>query len=322
VARVGGDDPARAGQRPRHHPRDGGARALRLGAIFPTTEIGDDPVAIRDWAQAAESLGFDHVVAYDHVLGAVHANRTPPLMGPYTEKDAFHEPFVLYAYLAAITRKLELCTGVIILPQRQTVLVAKQAAEVQLLSEGRLRLGVGTGWNFVEYESLGMRFEDRGKMLDEQVELMRKLWREPVLDYRGKFHRIDRAGLLPRPRREIPIWFGGFTPVAVKRAARVGDGILFGTYPSRMQKLWDMTQAELQKAGRSAGSFGAEAAVDASDSPDTWVKEAALWREAGGTHLAVRAMDTAAEQVGHKRFGFRGPQDYIAVLERFAAAVR
>ncbi|HVN40133.1 MAG TPA: LLM class F420-dependent oxidoreductase [Myxococcota bacterium] len=284
--------------------------------------MGEDPAAIRDWAQAAESLGFDHVIAYDHVLGAVHANRAPPLMGPYTEKDAFHEPFVLYAYLAAITRKLELCTGVIILPQRQTVLVAKQAAEVQLLSQGRLRLGVGTGWNFVEYESLGMRFEDRGKMLDEQVELMRKLWREPVLDYRGKFHRVDRAGILPRPRREIPIWFGGFTPVAVKRAARVGDGILFGTYPSRMQKLWEMTQVELKKAGRSPGSFGAEAAVDASDSPDTWVKEAALWREAGGTHLSLRAMDTAADQVGHKRFGFRGPQDYIAALERFAAAVR
>ena len=277
---------------------------------------------IRDWAQAAESLGFDHVVAYDHVLGAVHEGREPKLPGPYTERDGFHEPFVLFGFLAAATRRIELCTGVIILPQRQTALVAKQAAEVQLLSQGRLRLGVGTGWNFVEYESLGMRFEDRGKMLDEQVELMRKLWREPVIDYRGKFHRIDRAGILPRPRREIPIWFGGFTPVAVKRAARVGDGILFGTYPSRMLKLWEMTQAELKQAGRSPGSFGAEAAVDASDSPDTWVKEAALWREAGGTHFALRAMDTAAEQVGHKRFGFRGPRDYIAVLERFAAAVR
>ena len=262
------------------------------------------------------------MIAYDHVLGAVHANRTPPLMGPYTEKDPFHEPFVLYAYLAAITQKLELCTGVIILPQRQTVLVAKQAAEVQLLSQGRLRLGVGTGWNPVEYEALGQRFEDRGKMLDEQVELMRKLWREPVLDYRGKFHRVDRAGLLPRPPREIPVWFGGFTPVAVKRAARSGDGMLFGTYPSRMLKLWEMTQAELKKNGRGSDAFGAEAACDAGDSPDTWAKEAAIWREAGGTHLSLRAMDTAAELVGHKRFGFKGPQDYIAVLERFAAAMR
>ena len=262
------------------------------------------------------------MIAYDHVLGAVHANRTPPLMGPYTEKDPFHEPFVLYAYLAAITRKLELCTGVIILPQRQTVLVAKQAAEVQLLSQGRLRLGVGTGWNPVEYEALGQRFEDRGKMLDEQVELMRKLWREPVLDYRGKFHRVDRAGLLPRPPREIPVWFGGFTPVAVTRAARSGDGMLFGTYPSRMLKLWEMTQAELKKNGRGSDAFGAEAACDAGDSPDTWAKEAAIWREAGGTHLSLRAMDTAAELVGHKRFGFKGPQDYIAVLERFAAAMR
>jgi probable F420-dependent oxidoreductase len=290
--------------------------------VFPTTEIGDDPAAIRDWAQAAEALGYDHVIAYDHVLGAQHANRTPPLMGPYTENDAFHEPFVLYAYLAAITKKLELCTGVIILPQRQTVLVAKQAAELQLLSEGRLRLGIGTGWNHVEYEALGMPFDQRGKLFDEQVELLRKLWREPLLDYRGKFHRVDRAGLLPRPKPEIPVWFGGFTPVAVKRAARVGDGILFGTYPSRMQKLWELTQAELQKHGRSVGAFGAEAACDAGDSPDTWAKEVAAWRAAGGTHLSLRAMDTAAELVGHKRFGFRGPADYIAVLERFMAAVR
>jgi probable F420-dependent oxidoreductase len=322
VARVGGHDLARSRQRSRHHSRDGGARALKLGAIFPTTEIGDDPIAIRDWAQAAEALGFHHILIYDHVLGALHAGRKPPLAGPYTERDAFHEPFVLYGYLAAVTQRIELCTGVIILPQRQTALVAKQAAEVDLLSGGRLRLGVGTGWNFVEYESLGVPFEKRGKRFDEQIELLRRLWREPVIDYTGRFHRIDRAGILPHPRRDIPIWLGGFTPAAVQRAARVGDGMLFGTYPSRMQQLWELTQAELTKAGRSADGFGAEASVDAGDSPETWVQELALWRDAGGTHLSLRAMDTAAEFVGHKRFGFKGPRDYIAVLERFVAAVR
>jgi len=294
---------------------------LRLGAIFPTTEIGDDPGAIRDWAQAAEGLGFDHVIAYDHVLGAVHEGRTPPLGGPYTERDAFHEPLVLFGYLAAITQRIELCTGVVILPQRQTALVAKQAAEVALLSKGRLRLGVGTGWNHVEYESLGTTFEDRGKRLDEQVELLRRLWREPVVDFSGRFHRVDRAGILPRPHRDIPIWFGGFTPVAVRRAARTGDGILFGTSPSRMRKLQGLALEELAKAGRRPEEFGAEAVVDASDTPETWLRELALWRELGGTHLSLRAMDTGAEAVGVKRVGYRGLADYISALERFQAAL-
>ena len=256
------------------------------------------------------------------MLGAVHAGREPKLPGPYTERDGFHEPFVLYGYLAAVTQRIELCTGVIILPQRQTALVAKQAAEIDLLSGGRLRLGVGTGWNFVEYESLGVPFGDRGKRFDEQIELLRRLWQEPVIDFSGRFHRIDRAGILPRPRRDIPIWLGGFTPVAIRRAVRVGDGMLFGTSPSRMRPLLQLAHQELDKIGRPRSAFGAEAVVDASNSPDTWAREAALWRELGGTHFALRAMDTAAEAVGEKRVGFRGPQDYIAALERFAAAMR
>ena len=192
---------------------------MKIGAIFPTTEIGTDPVVIRDWAQTAEQLGYDHVVIYDHVLGAEHEGRDPLLTGPYTEADPFHEPFVLLAYLAGFTTKLELVTGILVLPQRQTVLVAKQAAELDLLSGGRLRLGVGTGWNFVEYESLGMTFEDRGQRFDEQIDLLRKLWSQPVLDFDGRYHRIDRAGLLPLPGRKIPIWFGAFTEVALRRAA-------------------------------------------------------------------------------------------------------
>ena len=201
---------------------------LQIGAIFPTTEIGNDPIAIRDWAQTAEQLGYRHMVTYDHVLGAEHADREPRLMGPYTEKDPFHEPMVLYGYLSGVTESLELCTGVLILPQRQTALVAKQAAQIDMLSGGRLRLGVGTGWNWVEYDSLNEPFETRGKRFDEQVEVLRKLWREPVVDYRGEYHRIERAGLLPRPAQDIPLWFGALSEVAVRRAARVGDGVIFG----------------------------------------------------------------------------------------------
>ena len=294
---------------------------MRIGAIFPTTEIGSDPAAVRDWAQAAEELGYDHVIVYDHVLGAVHAAREPVLLGPYTEKDHFHEPFVLLAYLAAITQRVELTTGVLILPQRQTALVAKQAIELDLLSRGRLRLGVGTGWNHVEYESLGVPYGERGARLDEQVELLRRLWSEPVIDYRGRFHRIDRAGLLPLPARRIPIWFGGFTPVALRRAARTGDGFLFGTSPSRMAGLLASLREQLAKEGRAIAEFGAEAVVDFSDPHDSWAGEIERWRAAGGTHVSLRAMDTGSQLVGAKHVGYRGPRDYIDALATFRRAV-
>src|SRR5262245_13488628 len=294
---------------------------MRLGAIFPTTEIGSDPAAVRDWAQAAEELGYDHMIVYDHVLGAVHAGREPKLMGPYTERDAFHEPFVLLAYHAAITQRLELTTGVLILPQRQTALVAKQAIELDLLSRGRLRLGVGTGWNHVEYESLGVPFGERGARLEEQVQLLRRLWSTPVIDFRGHFHRIDRAGLLPQPGRQIPIWFGGFTPVALRRAARTGDGFLFGTSPSRMAGLLANLREMLEKEGRADADFGTEPVIDFSEPRDSWGPEVERWRAAGGTHVSLRAMDTASAQVGAKHVGYRGPRDYIDALEAFRREV-
>jgi probable F420-dependent oxidoreductase len=294
---------------------------MQIGAIFPTTEIGTEPAAIRDWAQAAEGLGMAHVVTYDHVLGAVHAGREPKLWGPYTERDAFHEPFVLFAWLAAQTRRLEFATGVLVVTQRQTALVAKQAAELDLLSGGRLRLGVGTGWNFVEYEALGTDYATRGPRLDEQVELLRRLWREPVVDFRGKFHRVERAGLLPLPKRPIPIWFGGFTPTAFRRAARVGDGFLFGAAGPGVRQHWQQVKELLAKEGRGLAGFGAEATVDYSAGPDAWRAELEAWRDAGGTHFSLRAMDTAAEVVGAKRMGYRGPRDYVKALEEFAAVV-
>ena len=294
---------------------------MKIGAVFPTTEIGNDPTAIRDWAQAAEQLGYDHVLIYDHVLGAVHQNREPRLMGPYTEKDPFHEPFVLLAYLAGVTSRIELVTGVIILPQRQTALVAKQAAELDILSGGRLRLGIGTGWNHVEYQSLGEDFASRGKRFDEQVELLRQLWRNPVIDFRGDYHRVDRAGILPLPRPNLPIWFGGFSEVAVRRAARLGDGFIFGTTPTRMRTLLATLHEHLRREGREPAEFGAEAIADFSDDPDQWVREREVWEQCGGTHLTLRAMDTAAEFVGARRVGFEGPQAYIDALETFRKAI-
>ncbi len=295
---------------------------MRIGAIFPTTEIGTDPGAIRDWAQAAEGLGMTHVITYDHVLGAVHAGREPRLTGPYTEHDAFHEPFVLFAWLAAHTRSLEFATGVLILPQRQTVLVAKQAVELDLLSGGRLRLGIGTGWNHVEYEALGIPWARRGARIEEQVELLRRLWREPVIDFRGEHHRVDRAGILPLPKRPIPIWFGGFVPAVFERAARTGDGFQFGSSGAGVRAHWEQVKAALASAGRPLAGFGAEATVDYSAGPDRWREELDAWQAVGGTHFSLRAMDTAAELVGAKRVGYRGPRDYVKALEEFAAVVR
>ena len=242
---------------------------------------------------------------------------TPALGGPYTENDPFHEPLVLFGYLAGVTTKLELATGVLILPQRQTALVAKQAAEVQALSGGRLRVGVGTGWNYVEYDSLGVPYADRGKRLDEQVAVLRALWGDRLVDFKGQFHRIERAGILPLPETAIPIWFGGFTEVALRRAARIGDGFVFGTTATLMLPMLARLRELLDSEGRDPASIGTEAVVDFSQPRDQWGKEIEAWRNAGGTHLALRAMDTAAEFVGARRVGFETPQDFIDALETF-----
>jgi probable F420-dependent oxidoreductase len=196
---------------------------MQFGVIFPQTEIGADPVAIRDYAQAIEGLGYSHIAAFEHVLGADTTHR-PGWRGPYTTRHMFHEPFVLFGYLAALTR-LELVPAVIILPQRQAVLVAKQAAEVDVLTGGKLRLGVGVGWNPVEYEALGMDFHRRGRIVEEQIEVMRLLWSREVVSFRGRYHTISEAGLNPLPvRRSIPVWLGGSVETLLRRAARIGDG--------------------------------------------------------------------------------------------------
>ena len=178
---------------------------MKIGAVFPHLEIGSDPLVIRDWAQAAEEIGYSHLLVYDHVIGAEHEGREPKLWGPYTEESSFHELFVLFGFFAACTKRIGLASGVLILPQRQTVLVAKQAAEVDILSGGRLRLGVGTGWNYVEYDSLNENFTNRGRRQIEQVELLRKLWQEPLVSYEGEYHKVERAGLKPLPSRQLSL---------------------------------------------------------------------------------------------------------------------
>src|SRR6202045_2206769 len=194
---------------------------MQIGAVYPQIELRGAPSAVRRLGLAVEELGFDYLLAYDHVLGAVHADRTPQLTGPYTEHDPFHDPFVMFAYLAAITERLRFATGILILPQRQTALVARQAADLDLPSGGRLRLGVGIGWNHVEYEALGQQFRTRGARQEEQIGLLRQLFTEDVVDFSGRFDQNYRAALVPQPAHPIPIWVGGSSEAAYDRAARL-----------------------------------------------------------------------------------------------------
>lgn len=266
---------------------------MKAGVVYPQIELGGDTGAVKAFAQAAEELGYDHIVIYDHVLGAVHAGREPKLTGPYKETDPFHEPLVTYAYLAGITQCLELVTGVIILPQRQTALLAKQAADVDLFSNGRLRLGVGVGWNWVEFDALEMpgHFRRRGKRQENQIALMRKLWTEPVVEHRDADHRVDRAGILPRPKRQIPIWLGGFSETAYERAARIGDGFLFsGRSQTEAVQIKARIEARLRALGRDVDAFGFESIQQYGRGANRWPGDIAAWRDAGGSHISVATM--------------------------------
>jgi probable F420-dependent oxidoreductase len=265
---------------------------VKLGVVFPQTEIGPDPGAVREFAQAAEELGYDHLLAYDHVLGADVAGREP-WPGPYTADHQFHEIFVLYGYLAGIAPGLELVTGVLVLSQRQTTLAAKQAAEVDLLTGGRFRLGVGIGWNQVEVEAMGENFKNRGARLEEQIELMRLLWTEPVVDFEGKWHHVPRAGINPLPvQRPIPIWIGASAEAAIRRAARVADGF----FPQRpLDDDWPATMARFrgwaEEAGRNPDTIGIEWRLDISEgTPDDWRAQAQERKVLGATHMSLSTM--------------------------------
>jgi probable F420-dependent oxidoreductase len=273
---------------------------MQIGVVYPQTELRGDPGAVRRIGKAVEDLGFDHLLAYDHVLGAVRADRTPPLTGPYTEDDPFHDPFVMFGYLAGITERIGFATGILILPQRQTALVARQAADVDLLSGGRLRLGVGVGWNFVEYEALGQDFHTRGARQEEQIGLLRRLFNEPVVAFSGRFDRVDRAALVPRPARTIPIWLGGYGEAAFERAARLADGFMFvgGRGVGQAVDNWTALRGRVRDLGRPADEFGADYLVAPGAGGVAGLPaQIDTWREAGGTHVSVVTMGLGLDSI-------------------------
>jgi probable F420-dependent oxidoreductase len=286
---------------------------MRIGVVFPQTEIGADAGAVRAYAERVEGLGFTHLLAYDHVVGAdpkIHVGWD----GPYDLHNTFHEPLVTFGYLAAVTSSLELVTGIVILPQRQAVLVAKQAAEVDLLSCGRLRLGVGLGWNAVEYEALGEDFSTRGKRCEEQVELMRKLWTEQTVTYHGTYHRVTGAGLAPLPvQQPIPVWFGASSPRACRRAGRLGDGWfpMVGPGPKLEQARQEVAHAATE-AGRDPAQIAMEGRVSWNGNADDMADGLRSWAEAGASYMSINTMGA----------GLASVDDHLAALSTAAEIAR
>ena len=285
---------------------------MQIGVVFPQTEIGPDGGAVRSYGQRAEELGFRHVLAYDHVLGAdraVHRGWDRP----YDSATTFHEPLVMFGFLAALT-SLELVTGIIILPQRQTALVAKQAAEVDLLSGGRLRLGVGLGWNYEEYEALGQDFATRGRRIEEQVALMRQLWTEPSLSYAGAFDRITGAGIAPLPvQRPIPVWFGAQSAPAYRRAGRLADGWFPQVQPGpELDQARAVVSQAATEAGRDPATLGMEGRITWRGDAGELAGQAARWQDAGASHVSINTMGA----------GLATLDDHLAALAEAARVLR
>jgi probable F420-dependent oxidoreductase len=264
---------------------------MQIGVVLPQTEIPTDPAAIRDFVQATQDLGFEHLVTSDHVLGANPAGH-PGWSRPQVHSTVVHEPFVLFGFIAGVAPRLGLLSSVVILPQRQAALVAKQAAEADLLSGGKLRLGLGIGWNPVEFEGLNENFKNRGRRFEEQIDLMRKLWTDESPTFNGEFHTVTSAGIAPRPvQQPIPIWVGATAEAAVKRATRIADGYLplgpingQGTFAETMERV----HGWLREAGRNPATFGVEARLNAAaGTPDDWRKTVEEWRGLGASHLQV-----------------------------------
>jgi probable F420-dependent oxidoreductase len=293
---------------------------MKIGVVFPQTEIGSDPSAVRDYVQAVEAMGYSHMMAYDHVLGADtshHANWE----GSYTAESMFHEPFVLFGYLAGVTTTLELVTAVLILSQRQTALVAKQAAEVDLLTGGRLRLGVGVGWNHVEYEALNQDFSNRGSRYAEQIELLREFWTKDTVGFDGRYHKVDHAGINPQPiQKPIPIWMGAgarANPVptdrVLRRVARLADGWFPQMQPGDDARATvERLKIFAREAGRDGESIGMESRINLADgNPELWQSQARAWEEMGATHVSVNTM----------RAGLSSPQDHINAIHQFKEVI-
>lgn len=293
---------------------------MQVGAVFPQLEIGTDPDAIGRYARTVEELGYDHIVIFDHVLGA-DASRPGGWTGPYDHRSMFHEPLVLFGHFAAITTRVRLATAVIVLPQRQTALVAKQAAEVDVLSRGRLILGVGIGWNEVEYEALGMRFTDRGRRIEEQIAVMRALWTQEIVDFRGRWHRIDRAGLDPLPvQRPIPVWMGGgyqsrdrvVVEPALRRIAALADGWFTHLPPNDDGRAGMETfRRFVSEAGRDPARMPVEGRIQAARGPEEWQRGIDAFREMGMTSVELTTMGA----------GYRSLDEHLGALTRFRRLV-
>lgn len=281
---------------------------------MPQIELPSDPAPVRHYLSTLESIRFDHVLLYDHVLGAGTRTR-PDWNGPYSNADPFLEVLTALAWTAGFTSTLELVTGVLILPQRQTALVAKQAATLDLLSGGRLRLGVGIGWNKVEYDGLDEAFGNRGKRMEEQIDLLRALWSAPEIDFDGKWHRIDNAGILPLPKQQpIPVWIGGSSEPAVRRAARIADGFFpQGAPGEQATAMMNVLNDELDRIVRDRATFGIEARITVSTGdPDSWRREAESWRQMGATHVSLITM----------KGGYTEMDQHLEALERGRDAIQ
>lgn len=287
---------------------------MHIGVTFPQTEIGSDPLVIRDYAQAAEELGYHHLLVYDHVLGAQPGDHRPGWKGVYQNHTTFHEPFVLFGYLGAITKNIEFVTGILILPQRQTALVAKQAAEVDILTNQRLRLGVANGWNDAEYEALNEDFHNRGRRIEEQIEVMRALWTQDVVTYEGKWHHLNHVGIAPRPARSIPVWIGGMSEAAMKRAAKIADGWYPQFRPGGVDPEETLARffSYAREYGRDPADIGIQmtTGIAGNDNKDFGkrVEEISSW---GVTHLTVNTMGA----------GLAGPRDHIEAIRRYREEV-
>ena len=291
-----------------------------MGAVFPQLEIGTDPDVIATYARTLEELGYDHVVVFDHVLGA-DRDRPGGWTGVYDHRSMFHEPFALYGYLAAITTRLRLATAVIVLPQRQAALVAKQAAEVDVLSRGRLILGVGIGWNAVEYEALGMSFTNRGRRIEEQIAVMRALWTQEVVDFEGRGHRIDRAGLNPLPvQRPIPVWMGGgyqsrdrtIVEPALRRIAALADGWFTHLPPNDDgRRGMDTFRRLVREAERDPEGVPVEGRVQARVGPEQWKSDIQAFHEMGMTSVELTTMGA----------GYRSADEHLDALRQFRRLV-
>lgn len=281
---------------------------MQLGVTFPHFDFGQNRDELRRYIACVVDCGYDYLLAYDHVLGADPTNR--PGWTGYTADHSFQEIFTFFAYVAALAPDLGLVSSVVILPQRQTALVAKQAAQIDILTGGNFRLGVGVGWNAVEYEALGENFHNRGQREEEQIDVLRRLWTDPVISYCGKFHTITEAGLNPLPLQQpIPVWVGGVSEVAIKRAARLGDGWFpMGTLDDDQKAKLRLLRETAESAGRDPSAVGVDARIDTFRSgEENWDRNIAAWKEAGATHLCVNSMNLGLDVAGH-----------CAAIERFA----